>query len=937
MPTPSHGDADPRDTDAQPVSPAGDSPSRETPPSDSPAPQASPPVDFVGRAAASLELAAAQRRPFEGLLSGLAGMSEALPERSSRLWEELIDLFLAFGGDQGAMAASGSESAESAGPAAAPPASPEEAGFERDLARARADQLTALHGAFERLCDNLLQSGDHATLCSLEGSDAGTVLREACAVEMDTLPAAVEALEAAHEAARATAGVPAGPATLADRVRRALARRRRLAEAGRWERSLAGRLADWRKDLDLSLFQFRVQLQRERTRETLRRRLSERIGPIFATLEARLEEGLGPLRPATDGAGPPPLAPDERRRQLLGLGHRLLRSLRSETLPALLEALDQARVPGLYTDNLLRVERDLALIGESHSVLLPARSGPPLRLIEVPLGELASRELGKLAGERASATVEELVDRLEEAQRGVALVDQSVEAVFSAGLELLREDGRLQQAEEEIRAGLERILARSRDLKADLDAMAALLSERLEALSRELTARVGRLTDSSDPVGLRLRVARKRASDLRKRVFGAGRRLAERFGPRSGRLLKRLQGQFGSGVRRLRQATGLAAGESIDERLATFLKETDRRFGALPGIYQHLFRLQPQQEERYFCARESELARGAALLRGWLDGRGLALAVVAEKGGGKTSYLHRLEAEGKGAWQPVWLSLDESISGADQLLPLLAGALGHPEAAGLAELAATLKEDGRRRLLFLENLHNLFLRTVKGFDGLREFLLFLAETREQIGWVVSCGHFGWRYLSRVLPLERYFSRPIRLEGLDARELEDLVLLRHRVSGFRLVFDPPETGRDRRRLQRLRDERQRHRLLQRRYFDRLRELSAGNIRAALVYWLSSVREIREDTLVIGPPQEFDPAFLQQLPPEDLFYLGALLQHEMLDAGQLATVFRSSEGAATLVVDRLRELGVLTPCPGGFGVHSLLYRPVVKVLRERNILT
>jgi hypothetical protein len=311
--------------------------------------------------------------------------------------------------------------------------------------------------------------------------------------------------------------------------------------------------------------------------------------------------------------------------------------------------------------------------------------------------------------------------------------------------------------------------------------------------------------------------------------------------------------------------------------------------------------------------------------------------VIGETGCGKTSFLHRLAAAGKGSWQPVWLSLDDTVFRGEDLLPRLAEALGKPEAGSLAELAAAVVADGRRRLLYFENLHNLFLRTVRGFDGLRELLLFLAETRSTIGWVVSCGDFGWRYLSRVLPLERYFQQPIRLEGLDARRLEELILLRHQVSGFRLAYEPPAGNRERRRLQRIRDERLRHRETQRRYFERLRELSAGNIRTALSTWLSSVGEIREDTLVIGPPREFDPAFLQQLPAEDLFYLGALLQHERLDAAQLAAVFRTSEGSATLVVDRLRELGVLVALPGGVSVHPLLYRPVVKVLRTRNIVS
>ena len=90
------------------------------------------------------------------------------------------------------------------------------------------------------------------------------------------------------------------------------------------------------------------------------------------------------------------------------------------------------------------------------------------------------------------------------------------------------------------------------------------------------------------------------------------------------------------------------------------------------------------------------------------------------------------------------------------------------------------------------------------------------------------------------------------------------------------------------------------------------------------------------LRLAPDISFDSSFIRNFHPDDLFTMQALAIHEFLDADQHARVFHQDVSVSRTHLSRLRNMGVLEESVGGYRIHPFLYRPIIEVLKERNML-
>jgi hypothetical protein len=235
-----------------------------------------------------------------------------------------------------------------------------------------------------------------------------------------------------------------------------------------------------------------------------------------------------------------------------------------------------------------------------------------------------------------------------------------------------------------------------------------------------------------------------------------------------------------------------------------------------------------------------------------------------------------------------------------------------------------------------EDIHNLFVRTVDGFEAIERFLLFVQRTGNVVLWIITCTLYGWRYLDFVLHVSRYFTAIISLSSEDRGEIEETILKRHRVSGYILEFIlSPAVGKDRA-YRKLTHDEDRRKYIREYFFSRLAKRASGNIQVALLYWLMAIREFTKEKMYISPDIDFDHAFIYQLPPDELFTLAAIMQHESLSAEYHARIFHQDIRDSFLILNRMEKIGYLEKSGDQFIIHPFLYRPVVKALESKNIL-
>ena len=387
----------------------------------------------------------------------------------------------------------------------------------------------------------------------------------------------------------------------------------------------------------------------------------------------------------------------------------------------------------------------------------------------------------------------------------------------------------------------------------------------------------------------------------------------------------------------MRKITRLAPQiHNIEEELTRFLTETKLRIKALPYVYQRLFRLSPLEDERFFAGRDDELTKIGDQFDKWKNNLHAATAVVGERGSGKTTLINFAEEHYFKQDTVIKYDFSRLEYSETALLEVLKQIFNINEAKDFNDLKIKIENLKEKKVVIFENIQNVFLRVIDGFQGLEKLLLLMSQTNHQIFWMITCTIYSWHYLDKVLQISKYFHNVIQLGDLPEIQVKEIILKRHRVSGFEIEYTEPEAIKNNRKYRKISVQEKKQEYLQNLFFRDLNELSNGNISVAMLFWQRAIQEIRTDTLIVYPFLNLDFSFLYQLSYEELFTLAAFLQHEIRNVIQHAHIFHQNQTKSALMLNRLLNNGIIVQHPNGYHIHPFLYRAIVRTLKSKNII-
>jgi len=401
------------------------------------------------------------------------------------------------------------------------------------------------------------------------------------------------------------------------------------------------------------------------------------------------------------------------------------------------------------------------------------------------------------------------------------------------------------------------------------------------------------------------------------------------------------QGQAGVVyVRRMLGLTPVALHEA-----QTIIDEADlsnTKLERLPSIYRRLFRMVPLQTEDFLVARANELNTMREAVSRWEKNRPSALALVGEVGTGKTTLINCATPKLFNKYQVYRHAFDGTVNTEADLARIMCSLLGIEKTISLDELAQYFMARETPCVVLLEHGYELFMRRIGGLEVIRGLLQLISATSRKVFWCLSMTESAWRYLDAVVEISEYFSYIIETRNLVGDELAKVIMARHEVSGYGLLFASENTPSVLRRLKKTGDEKAKQKVLRDIFFERLSDASKGNVQIALFYWLRSIIEIKDDTVYVELLKPFRFAFLNQLSVDKLFTLAAVLQQGTLTVREHMEVFRSSESVsegmmATLASDNLIQIrpGVDEGGDVRYMINPVMRRPLVDLLWNRHI--
>lgn len=631
-------------------------------------------------------------------------------------------------------------------------------------------------------------------------------------------------------------------------------------------------------------------------------------------------------------------APEEIRKNLRQLIIRSTRTLQSGIIPEILDLLLEQNFPMIIDEaeqTLLNELKNMA----AKRILIPGFS-PEKDYSSRSLQEVTPAEIidFEMAGEVKRTLLHSKTDTLESMEQFKQELENLGRMVvfnLDSGVAMLDE----QEIENTTtcvataRESMERAVQNAQEIINSFNAFTGGLQEEIQAATEMFSGSLRELTDNRNVEQIRYRIAKARALKTseqflqwsseragqlwhRNRVYY---RLARK---KAEARLKSIRGQLGMQVN---------AGD-ISGEISEFLITSDMN---LPFVYKRLFVNEPLKETTFYFQRRQEKQLLKSALEKWKAGVFTPVLIYGEKGSGVSTFVHMFVKENIQR-RPVVFSVmpPKRILSEEDLLALL-GLSFRGEAFGKVNEFYDYVEKQEPFVVFVDKLHMMYVRNTGGFSTLKKFFELISNTSKTIFWICTCGLYASMYLDKAIGLHSYFPALILMQNLSMAEVKEVIMLRHKASGYELRFLPSAQDLENRKFTNKGPSQQQH-YLKEKYFQSLNRLTRSNIAFALHLWLRSTHKAEQTHIYINSLDKLDFSFMLNLPHEVVFGLHALILHEYLDVHMLSQVLNISRRQAYLMLMRLADRGIIMEEKGSYFIHPLLYRQTILLLQYKNLL-
>ncbi|PIS09810.1 MAG: hypothetical protein COT73_12710 [Bdellovibrio sp. CG10_big_fil_rev_8_21_14_0_10_47_8] len=323
----------------------------------------------------------------------------------------------------------------------------------------------------------------------------------------------------------------------------------------------------------------------------------------------------------------------------------------------------------------------------------------------------------------------------------------------------------------------------------------------------------------------------------------------------------------------------------LSELLKKRLESADQESKALiapPAEYLGSFDYYLSAGADIFIERHHSVIDSATeAINDWLNGKASddLLIIVGNRGMGKTTTIDHIHQRIAVNFQSKLLKVPAKIKSSAEMFHWLSEVLSSPVSSieDVQKFDRQLKE----RIVFcVDDIQNLFLGVVGGFDGYRSFLEVISLKTSHIFWCLTVNSRSWAYLKGVMGPEHFYGRVLNLVPWKDFEIQKLILTRHKITKFNRTFDESikaygagdSLGQQ----------------AEAQFFRLLWGQARGNPRSALMYWISAISYPSSGLIHVGIPSFVSSSLVASMSDDALFLLSAIARHECLTHEELRLI-------------------------------------------------
>lgn len=701
-----------------------------------------------------------------------------------------------------------------------------------------------------------------------------------------------------------------------------------------WANTLFGLFDQWRLNEEVLILKYKVLSEFLQVKEKSFRRINEKIIPQINLIKEILENSKQKIEKFSGSN-------NEFIELIKKEKFHLSKTIGEKFSVSAIETIFSQDLPSLIDD----IEEDYRVkicgISSKRSLIKGNNYGREVKRSEIETfnpKELIEREtLQRFSAEikRIKININQQIQLI---HNDLSEIDQVAEFNLEAAIASLNEDENLRSEKSQTIAleGITRAVIKVDEVLETLNKISDLINNDVRNSVNSFVIRLTELTESEKVFQIKLRIAKAIAQERAISFKDKIKNYIKGIIPSITLWLRKLNNLINKYYVDFRKKLGIhKEAEILTSEISDYLAETRIAIEKLPFVYQRLFRNEALTDERFYVERKIELKTLNNAYQNWQLERFSPVIIYGEKGAGATTLINFYLLRNKFEFEIIRQIQLKTLSDLESLFEFFQKLLGFEKIESEDDLVLKINKLPQKKIIVIENLQNFFLRKVSGFPILETIFSVISRTNKKIFWITTCTIYAWEYFQKTLNIQDFFGYPVKLEPLADIEINNIILKRHRVSGFNLEFQPSENDLNSKNFIQLNHE-EKQEYLKEKYFTLLNKIVQSNITLAQLFWLRSTVKVEGNTIFIASLRDLDFSFMKSLSDDKIFALSSFLLHEGMSEEDYLTVFNQNITASKLNVISLLDDGIIIEENGIYYVNPLLYRHTVNTLKSKNIL-
>jgi amino acid transporter len=334
---------------------------------------------------------------------------------------------------------------------------------------------------------------------------------------------------------------------------------------------------------------------------------------------------------------------------------------------------------------------------------------------------------------------------------------------------------------------------------------------------------------------------------------------------------------------------------SGNQRLLDFVEQVSpntKIIEKLPQFYKNLFSGRSSISEDFWIGREADEKIFKAGLDRINSGYQGGIMIVGDRNSGKTAFC-RYISERHFKKEKVF-----------HLFPVYSGSVRVPdfieELKKVTNSYGSLKEIMEslpsKSVIIIHDLELWWDRSSGGWEVITLLTGLINDYSDRVLFIVNMNPYAFDLMNRMINIQALFVSVIPLRPFDSREIQDIIIRRHRSSGLRFVLN----GRDEEEMSEIR---------MASLFNKYFNYSEGNPGNALKAWLANIIKVSEKKIFIKVPELLDSNILDHLDEDWKVVIIQLILHKRLTYERIRKIFFSDDAKTSEVISSLMRAGLI----------------------------